>query len=149
MSAWMRIELEYTGFIPDGYISNAQIKMEIYKKIASISERDEIALMQNELLDRFGPVPEEVSSLLALAEIRVLCKGLAITTIKEKGGKIQVEFGQVAKVSAEKVVKLITQSGGKVRLDQRHPNVLLLDVGAIGLVEKSVYLREKLEKLSA
>jgi transcription-repair coupling factor (superfamily II helicase) len=105
--------------------------------------------MHSELLDRFGPAPEEVGSLLALAEIRVLCRGLAITTIKEKGGKLQVEFGQVAKVSAEKVVALITQSAGKVKLDPRHPNVLLLDVGQIGLVEKSVYLREKLERLSA
>jgi transcription-repair coupling factor (superfamily II helicase) len=145
----MRIGLEYTGFIPDGYISNAQIKMEIYKKIASISEREEIALMQNELLDRFGPVPEEVSSLLALAEIRVLCKGLAITTIKERNGFAQIEFGKVATISIEKVLRLIAESGGKVKLDSRHPNYLLIETGKIGLAEKSIYLREKLEKLSA
>jgi transcription-repair coupling factor (superfamily II helicase) len=142
------MELEYTGFIPDAYIANPQIKMEVYKKIASISEREEIALVYNELIDRFGPVPEEVSSLLALAEIRVLCKGLSISTIKERNGFAQVEFGKVANISIEKVLRLIAESGGKVKLDSRHPNYLLIETGKIGLAEKSVYLREKLEKLS-
>jgi transcription-repair coupling factor (superfamily II helicase) len=141
------MELEYTGFIPDAYIAGAQVKMEIYKKIAAIQERDEIEAVYNELLDRFGPVPGEVASLLALAEIRLLCKRLAVTTIKEKNGVIKIEFGQVAKVSAEKVVRLISESGGKIRLDPAHPQALVFTVGKIPLVEKSEVLKEKLERL--
>jgi transcription-repair coupling factor (superfamily II helicase) len=142
------MELEYTGFIPDTYIAGAQVKMEIYKKIAAIQERDEIEAVYNELLDRFGPVPGEVASLLALAEIRLLCKRLAVTTIKEKNGVIKIEFGQVAKVSAEKVVRMITESGGKIRLDPAHPTMLVFTVGKIPLVEKSEVLKEKLERLA-
>jgi hypothetical protein len=50
---------------------------------------------------------------------------------------------------ARAVLRLIAESGGKVKLDSRHPNYLLIETGKIGLAEKSVYLREKLEKLSA
>jgi transcription-repair coupling factor (superfamily II helicase) len=39
------------------------------------------------------------------------------------------------------------ESGGKVRLDSRRPNVLLIATGNIGLGEKSEYLRERLEAL--
>ena len=59
------MELEYTGFIPDTYITSAQIKMEIYKKIAAITTQDEFEAVLSELDDRFGPIPDEVSSLLA------------------------------------------------------------------------------------
>jgi transcription-repair coupling factor (superfamily II helicase) len=109
------MELEYTGFIPDSYINNPQIKMEIYKKIASLASQEEIFAVELELEDRFGPPPLEVSSLLALAEIRVLCKRLAIHTIQERGGVARVEFGKVSEISVEKVVRLIAESGGKIR----------------------------------
>ena len=68
------MELEYTGFIPDSYILNPQTKMEIYKKIAAVSKKEELDAVYTELDDRFGPIPDEVYSLLALAEIRIICK---------------------------------------------------------------------------
>src|SRR5574344_1218881 len=58
------MEMEYTGFIPDSYIVNPQIKMEIYKKIASVVTESEFNSVLSELIDRFGPIPDEVSSLL-------------------------------------------------------------------------------------
>ncbi|NLC91985.1 MAG: transcription-repair coupling factor, partial [Treponema sp.] len=70
------MEMEYTGFIPDSYIVNPQIKMEIYKKIASVVTESEFNSVLSELIDRFGPIPDEVSSLLSLAEIRIICRKL-------------------------------------------------------------------------
>ncbi|MDQ7796475.1 MAG: TRCF domain-containing protein, partial [Spirochaetia bacterium] len=75
------LELEYSGFIPDSYISVPMIKMEIYKRIASVSNQDEIDSLHMDLEERFGPIPEEALSLLALAEMRVLCRKLAISSL--------------------------------------------------------------------
>jgi transcription-repair coupling factor (superfamily II helicase) len=141
------LELEYTGFIPDTYITSPQIKMEIYKKLASLISESDIALMHSELLDRFGPVPKELSSLLALADIRRLCKNLHILTLKERTGLVRVEFGQLATVSVDKVLRLIADSNGTVRLDSKHPNHLLIATADIGLEEKAAYLRKMLEAL--
>ncbi len=141
------LELEYTGFIPETYIVNPQTKMEIYKKIASVSTNDELERVYNELNDRFGPIPDEVQSLLALAEIRIICKKLNILTLKERGGIVQVEFAKVAQLSIEKVMKLISESAGKVTLDNKHQNFMLLKTGKIGLKEKSEFIRQKLEYL--
>ncbi len=143
------LELEYTGFIPDSYITNPQTKMEIYKKISGIANRDELERMYGELQDRFGPIPDEVSSLLSLAEIRIICKKLHIATLRERGGKVNIEFAQVSGISVEKVLRLIKESGGRVKLDAARPNVLLLETGKIGLKEKSEFIREKLETLLA
>ena len=143
------LELEYTGFIPDGYIEVAQTKMEIYKKIASISTRDELDRVYNELVDRFGPIPDEVQSLLALAEIRIICRTLSISSLRERAGRVQVEFSRVSKVSVERLLRLMQESAGRVKLDPKNPNMILLETGKIGLKEKSEFIREKLESLAA
>lgn len=142
------MELEYTGFIPDSYVQNPQTKMEIYKKIAAIQSDDELDGIYLELLDRFGPVPEEVSSLLSLAKIRILCRKLNISTIKERHGVISVEFAKVSDINVNKVLKLITESAGTVKLDPSKPNMILLNAGKIGLKEKSEFIKEKLEKIA-
>ena len=143
------LELEYTGFIPDTYISNAQTKMEIYKKIAAVRSEDEAERVYAELEDRFGPIPAEVSSLLALAEIRIICAKLSISSLKEKNGTAYIEFERVSNISVEKVLRLIKESGGRVKLDAKKPNVLILLTGKIGLNEKSQFIRERLETLLA
>lgn len=141
------MELEYSGFIPDTYIHSIQTKMEIYKKVAGIQTKPELDRMYNELEDRFGPIPDEVYSLLSLAEVRIIAKKLSITTLRERKGEITVEFGRVTDIPLDKLMKLIKENAGKIRLDSTKPNQLVLSTGKIGLKEKSEYIREKLETL--
>ena len=121
--------------------------MEIYKKVAGIQTKPELDRMYNELEDRFGPIPDEVYSLLSLAEVRIIAKKLSITTLRERKGEITVEFGRVTDIPLDKLMKLIKENAGKIRLDSTKPNQLVLSTGKIGLKEKSEYIREKLETL--
>jgi transcription-repair coupling factor (superfamily II helicase) len=142
------LELEYSGFIPDAYIDSAQEKMEVYKKIAAVRDKESLEILHGELLDRFGPLPDEAASLLALAEIRIICRGIAVFSLRERNGLVRVEFGRVSKVRVDRLVRLMEESKGKVKLDPRAPNVLLLRTGSIGLKEKSEFIREKLAALA-
>jgi transcription-repair coupling factor (superfamily II helicase) len=141
------LELEYTGFIPDSYIDSAQAKMEVYKKIASIQTKDELERVYAELIDRFGPLPDEAQSLLSLAEIRIICREIAVASLKERSGLVRVEFKKVSKVKIDRLIRLMQESGGKVKLDPKMPNILILQTGNIGLKEKSEFIREKLAAL--
>ncbi len=141
------LELEYSGYIPDGYISESVEKMEVYKKIAAITTDEELSQVHYELHDRFGPLPEVVQSLLSLAEIRIICRKLSISSLKEKNGTVEIEVTKVSKLSPEKVVRLIQESGGNVRLSPSRPNVILMKTGSIALADKSEYLRERLSAL--
>ena len=143
------MELEYSGFIPDSYIINPQIKMEIYKKIASITNETEFDSVLGELIDRFGPIPDEVSSLLALAEIRILCKKLGVKSIKERQGEVKVEFSQVSNLSIDKILNLIHDNPDTIHLNSQLPNMIFIKLGKIGLKEKSEFIREKLSRLSS
>ena len=143
------LELEYSGFIPDSYVSDPSEKMDVYKRIASIGTQQELESVAGELQDRFGPLPDEVHSLLSLAEIRILCRALHIASIKERKGTLEIEFGRVAKISADRVVGLIQASGGTVKLDPRRPHLLVMDTEGIGLKEKSEFIRGRLSTLVA
>ena len=141
------LELEYSGFIPDGYIPDAMEKMEVYKKIAGVSTNEEFDRVYKEIEDRFGPVPDEMQSVLALAEIRIICRRLFITSIKEEKGTLRVEFSKLSKVSVDRIVRMVREGAGTVSIDPRMPNFLLLKTGAIGLREKSEFLKDRLAVL--
>ncbi|MDR2393308.1 MAG: transcription-repair coupling factor [Treponema sp.] len=141
------LELEYSGFIPDAYIDAPQEKMEVYKKIAAVREKDELEQVYAEMLDRFGPLPEEAASLLALAEIRIICRELGVLSLKERGGMVRVTFGKVSKVNVERLLRLMQESNGRMKIDPKIHHVLLLATGSIGLKEKSEFIREKLSLL--
>ena len=141
------LELEYTGFIPDNYIDTAQEKMEVYKMIAAVREKDELERVYAELVDRFGPLPDEAASLLALADIRIICRELAVSSLSERAGLVRIEFAKVSRVNIERLVRLMQDSSGKIKLDPKKPNVLTLSSGNIGLREKSEFIREKLAAL--
>jgi transcription-repair coupling factor (superfamily II helicase) len=142
------LELEYSGFIPNTYIDSPQEKMEVYKKIASIRDKEEFERVYAELLDRFGPLPDEAASLLALAEIRIICRAISVSSMKERGGFVRVEFGRVSRVKVDRLVRLMQESRGRVKLDPKQPNILVLQTGSIGLKEKSEFIREKLAALA-
>ena len=142
------LELEYSGFVPEGYVDSPQEKMEVYKMIAAVREKEELERVYSELLDRFGPLPDEAASLLALAEIRIICRELGVSSLRERGGVVRVEFAKVSRVKVDRLVRLMQESSGKVKLDPKMPNVLTLTAGSIGLQEKSEFIREKLAALA-
>ncbi|MDX9800701.1 MAG: transcription-repair coupling factor [Spirochaetia bacterium] len=138
------LDLDYSGYIPESYIKDQLEKMEIYKSIAAINSQEELDRLYSELEDRFGPLPDEVESLMSLAEIRIICRKLYISSMKERKGFLEIEFAKVSLISADKVILLIKEGKGKVKLDPYRPNILVLETDIIGLKEKSAFIREKL-----
>ncbi len=141
------LDLEYSGFIPDSYIDQSSTKMEVYKKIASIESYEDYQREIEVITDRFGPIPDEVSSLFSLAEIRIICKKLSILSLRERRGLVSVEFGKVSLVPVESVMRLIRESNGRVKPDPAKPNVIRMETGTIGLREKAEFIRDTLQRI--
>ena len=141
------LELDYSGFIPDSYVHDPSVKMEMYKKIASIHTEAQLNLVRAEFEDRFGPLPEEVDNLLCIAEVKVICHKLEIFHLSENRGIVQLEFSHMAAINPMKVVKLIQRSGGRVSLDPNRGNYLKMQTSAVSLKDKAVFILEQLESL--
>ncbi|MCH3916464.1 MAG: transcription-repair coupling factor [Spirochaetia bacterium] len=142
------MELDYTGFIPDSYIKEPSIKFEIYKKIASVQDRQQLNLLISELSDRFGPPPEEVSNLIYIAQLKIVCRKLGIIHLKEKKGTVTVTYRSVKYIHAEKLLALLKYSNGNVKFDTAHPCDVKLRTGAVSLKDKSLFILEMLERLA-
>lgn len=141
------LELDYTGFIPDTYIKAPSVKFDIYRKISSIVNDEQLQGLASELSDRFGPPPVEVANLLYIAEIKIICRKLSIIHLTDRKGVVSVEFGKVADLNVNKVMNLIALSNKSVWLDMRRMNVMYLKTDAVSLKDKALFLMEKLQRL--
>lgn len=112
------IEIRTGAYIPDTYISDEVVKLQMYKKIALVeSEEDEDEIL-DEMLDRFGDVPLETVNLTKVSRIRSLAEGLCITRVAEekdsKGTRIVFFFAQENPLNPERLMNLSAAFGSRV-----------------------------------
>lgn len=78
------VEIRVPANIPARYIENEALKLHMYKKIASVQTSDDEDDIVDELLDRFGDIPDETMNLIKISRIRFLAGGLAISRVSEE-----------------------------------------------------------------
>ena len=142
------LELDYTGFIPDTYISDPASKFEAYKKIASIQTDGQAEGLRAELENRYGQLPEEVENLFCIAEIKIICRRLSIIHLSEKRGIVDIEFGKLSAINPDRVINLLRLSDGKVQMDSRNMTHMRMQTGAVSLKDKALFILEQLRRLA-
>ena len=113
------VELDVDAFIPPSYIVNEQQKLDIYKRIAGVETARESEEMKEELLDRFGAVPESVDNLVRIALIRTRAHRLYITELKGRPGSLRFFYRPDAKVHGENIPALLAAHGGKLKFSHQ------------------------------
>ncbi|MBE6449769.1 MAG: transcription-repair coupling factor [Alphaproteobacteria bacterium] len=68
-----QISLGLSVLIPEKYIADLSLRMELYHRMANLKNAQEIQSMRLELEDRFGPLPVEVENLLTTVSLKMLC----------------------------------------------------------------------------
>lgn len=111
------IDLKIDGFIPKRYIGDEDQKIEVYKKISALENRDDYSELVDELIDRFGDIPEEVSNLMDISYIRALSSKIDIKNIVERDQYIKIEFASTDKLSIELIQFLTENYGKKISFD--------------------------------
>ncbi|MBC3803596.1 transcription-repair coupling factor [Acetobacterium fimetarium] len=86
------INLNVSSYIPERYISDEELKYDIYKKLSYVKSQDDYNDLEDELLDRFGEIPDGVYNLMALAMIKHLGRSLGMTEIRERGSSVLFTF---------------------------------------------------------
>jgi transcription-repair coupling factor (superfamily II helicase) len=92
------LDLPLTALIPASYIQDVELRLNTYRKIASVTHPWEIQKMREELTDRFGELPEEVERLLSLISLRLKCEELGLESVVERERQIvlrPVDTGQL------------------------------------------------------
>jgi transcription-repair coupling factor (superfamily II helicase) len=115
------INLGAAVLIPEDYVSDLNVRMSLYRRLSGIETREEIDRFAAELIDRFGPLPDEVRHLFEIVTIKQLAKQAGVEKIDAgpKGGTIAFRGNAFANPVA--LVRLINEHSGtmKVRPDQK------------------------------
>ena len=77
----MTIEIGLTGFFPSDYVPPGKPKVEIYRRLSSLATVEQLRDFEAELLDRFGPIPEEARPVLPLQDLQILARPWTLTRI--------------------------------------------------------------------
>ncbi len=108
----VHINFNLESYLPDNYIPDMKLKIEIYRKINRLSSKHEIEEMEIELNDRFGPIPEHVKNLLMECEIRVAAQASHIRSLILTNGTIILQVENLKKIetlfkNAKKMIKIV------------------------------------------
>jgi transcription-repair coupling factor (superfamily II helicase) len=86
------VVLDQPAHLPDSYLPDDAIKLEIYRRLARAGSSDDITELRDELRERFGPPPVEAQTLLDLARMRALGARLGLEHILIRGEEARITF---------------------------------------------------------
>ncbi len=111
------VEMRLPALLPDDYIPDVNTRLSMYKQIASVASRDELAELKVELIDRFGKLPDAANNLLGVAEVKIDAARIKVKKIEahEKGGYI--EFYPDADINPVFLVRLLQSQPKKFAME--------------------------------
>ncbi len=86
----VRIDLPVKAFIPPEWVGQEALRLELYRRIATARDREELATVRAEAEDRFGGLPSPVAALFAVGELRLACLGSGVEEIATIRTRTQV-----------------------------------------------------------
>ena len=122
------IKTPFSAFLDERYVPDVHQRLALYRRLSSAADDASLLDLENELRDRFGPLPVEAANLLWVIRLKQLLKasGLAGLTV----GKDRVSFipGRASRLDPAKAIALVASGGGNY--------LLLPDSKFVALIEE-------------
>lgn len=110
----LKIDFNLSAFIPDQYINVENQKINMYKKIAALESITDERDIKEELIDRYGDIPLEVSNLIDIAFIKSIARNQGFGKIEEKSDRIFLYFREGFGFNIEAIGGLISKYKNKI-----------------------------------
>ena len=86
----IRIDLPVDAHIPESYINSERLRLEVYRSLATAKTEADLGAAQEEMVDRYGPIPQEVERLVAVARLRQQARAAGVGDIMVQGTRIKL-----------------------------------------------------------
>ena len=102
-------------------MEDAQLRVQLYRRLATLETDEEIESFAAELIDRFGPLPPEVDLLMKLASIKQLCRQAHVEKVDAGPKGLVLAFRENSFANPQGLVRFVTEQGAdaKVRPDMK------------------------------
>jgi transcription-repair coupling factor (superfamily II helicase) len=120
----VRLDVNVDAFVPSDYVPYEQAKVDIHRRIAAAREVADLALLREELEDRFGPVPDPLRNLILLQQARIKLGQAGATAVTFRGGRLAVTPVELDSVRAKRIRQEIPEAlyeSGRSQFSMRVP----------------------------
>lgn len=128
----VQVDTDVEMLIPTEYVESTQERLNLYTELDSIESEENITKFEEQLKDRFGPVPREVKELFNGLRLRWICKSLGFERLILKNRKLRcyfVEDPQSTYYETEmfqKILAFIAKNGKEFHLKKTNRHILLI-----------------------
>jgi transcription-repair coupling factor (superfamily II helicase) len=116
-----QISLGMPVMIPEHYVPDLQVRMQLYRRLGDLADTRDIDAAGAELIDRFGPLPNEVESLLKVILIKALCRSANVEKVEAgpKGAVVTLRHNEFPDPAG--LVKMLCDPGlhARIKPDQK------------------------------
>ncbi len=102
------ININIPAYLPSDYVIDTDVRLNIYRRLSSLIEISELEAMEEEIRDRFGPLPQEVSNLLGVMSVRIILKELGISRLDVGTNSLALTFGGNGNLDPKKMAQLVS-----------------------------------------
>jgi transcription-repair coupling factor (superfamily II helicase) len=120
-----QISLGLEVLIPEGYVADLNVRMQLYRRLAGLSERAEIEGFAAELIDRFGPLPAAAENLLQVVALKAICRKAGVDKVDAGPKGAVVGFHEDRFANPAGLVGWLTQHQGTAKLRPDHKVVFM------------------------
>jgi len=110
LAAVTEINLHVPALLPPDYVGDVHQRLSMYKKLASCDEEDDLIRLQEELVDRYGKLPEAGKALIDTHRLRLLAAPLGVKKIDASGEAIVISFVPEPPFDTAKLIALMQKS---------------------------------------
>ena len=139
------INLHVPALLPERYCNDVHERLVLYKRLASAESVDELDGIQEELVDRFGPTPEQAQALLACHRLRLAARPLGVTKVDAGPERTTIQFVRQPPFDAGALI-LLVQKDGRIRF--AGPDRVRIERAAPKLPERIALVRDFLGRLA-
>ena len=105
-----QITIDAAALMPESYIGDLDLRLAMYRRLASLATPEELEAFAAELIDRFGKLPPETEQLLQLVAIKQLCRKANVAKLDAGPKGIVLAFHENKFARPERLVRLIAES---------------------------------------
>jgi len=110
LAATTEINLRIPALLPNDYCGDVHERLSLYKRLANCTAPDEIDALQEELIDRFGKLPEAGRALIETHRLRLLAKPCGIVKIDATEDAIGIQFEPKPPIEPMRIIDLIQKN---------------------------------------
>jgi transcription-repair coupling factor (superfamily II helicase) len=130
------INVDIPAFLPSDYVLDADIRLNLYRRLSGLKEESQLAFIREEVRDRFGTPPQEVENLLGVMAIRLLLKRMGIHRLDLSDGEMLLTFSETTWMDPQRLVRSVAGEPARFRFIGRNKLKLkLTQAPALGKLE--------------